>query len=83
MRGLGVVTRHVADLPVLTSLLEFYDFKAAPEAEALGSDALAAGRIGLVPLKATEITQALESKRVDAVAIIASRDGRCPAGTGP
>ncbi|MGE7155425.1 TAXI family TRAP transporter solute-binding subunit [Methylorubrum rhodesianum] len=71
-RRLGVVTRHEADLPVLSSLLDFYDFKAAPETEALGGEALAAGRIGLVPLKASEITQALEAKRVDAVAIIAA-----------
>lgn len=71
-RRLGVVTRHVADLPVLNNLLDFYDFKPASEEEALGSQALVAGRVGLVPLKAAEITQALESKRVDAVAIIAS-----------
>ncbi|HJE25130.1 MAG TPA: C4-dicarboxylate ABC transporter substrate-binding protein [Methylorubrum populi] len=75
-RRLGVVTRHVADLPVLTSLLDFYDFKAASEDEASSDQPLATGRVGLVPLKTSEITQALESKRVDAVAIIASPTGK-------
>ena len=71
-RRLGVVLRHDADLPFLTNLLDFYDFKPATEGEASGTEALAAGRVGLVPLKANEVTQALETKRVDAVAVIAA-----------
>ncbi|WP_232629740.1 TAXI family TRAP transporter solute-binding subunit [Methylobacterium sp. Leaf118] len=71
-RRLGVVLRHDADLPFLANLLDFYDFKAAAEGEGAGSEPLAPGRVGLVPLKANEVTQALEAKRVDAVAVIAS-----------
>ncbi|SFK46649.1 TRAP-type uncharacterized transport system, substrate-binding protein [Methylorubrum salsuginis] len=79
-RRLGVVVRHDADLPFVTNLLDFYDFKPAAEAEIAGGEPLAAGRIGLVPLKAGEVTQALESKRVDAVAVIASPTAKATLG---
>ena len=71
-RRLGVVVRHDADLPFLANLLDFYDFKAASETEAAEGAALAPGRVGLVALKPGEVTQALEAKRVDAVAVIAA-----------
>jgi len=71
-RRLGVVLRHSADLPFLTNLLDFYDFKPASETEAQGDQPLPAGRVALVPLKSSEITGALEAKRVDAVAVIAA-----------
>ncbi|GAB6844189.1 TAXI family TRAP transporter solute-binding subunit [Methylorubrum rhodinum] len=71
-RRLGIVVRHDADLPFVTNLLDFYDFKPATAAEIAASEALGAGRVGLVPIKANEVTQALEAKRVDAVAVVAS-----------
>ncbi|GJE73492.1 hypothetical protein BGCPKDLD_0056 [Methylorubrum suomiense] len=79
-RRLGVVVRHDADLSFVTNLLDFYDFKRAGEAELAAAEPLAAGRVGLVPLKATEVTQALETKRVDAVAVIASPTAKATLG---
>lgn len=71
-RRLGIVVRHDADLSFVTTLLDFYDFKPAAEGEIATGEPLAAGRVGLVPLKASDVTQALEAKRVDAVAVVAS-----------
>ena len=79
-RRLGVVLRHDADLPFVTNLLDFYDFKPASEPEIAGSDPLGAGRVGLVPLKPGDVTQALEAKRVDAVAVIASPTAKATLG---
>ncbi len=79
-RRLGVVVRHDADLPFVTNLLDFYDFKPASEAEIAGSEPLGGARVGLVPLKAGDVTQALEAKRVDAVAVIASPTAKATLG---
>lgn len=70
-RRLGIVVRHEADLAVIGHLLDFYDFTRATEAEAASGESLPAGRVGLVRLKPSEVTAAVESKRVDAVAVIA------------
>ncbi|GLS44332.1 TAXI family TRAP transporter solute-binding subunit [Methylobacterium brachythecii] len=70
-RRLGVLMRHDADLAVISHLLDFYDFVPASGADAT-NPALAAGRVGIVPLKAAEVKSALEEKRVDAIAVIAA-----------
>ncbi|MCJ2071137.1 C4-dicarboxylate ABC transporter substrate-binding protein [Methylobacterium sp. J-030] len=76
-KRLGIVVRHSADLPFLTNLLSFYDLvpdnrgEAAPEDNAAAEEA-EAGHVVVVPLKVGEVTAALNDKRVDAVAVIAS-----------
>jgi TRAP-type uncharacterized transport system substrate-binding protein len=70
-KRLGIVVRHGADLPFLANVLSFYDL--VPDAPSDDETAeTAAGHVLVVPLKASEITQALTEKRVDAVAVIAS-----------
>ncbi|WP_147047821.1 TAXI family TRAP transporter solute-binding subunit [Methylobacterium gnaphalii] len=69
---LGVLVRHKADLAFINHLLEFYDFEPATSSEAALDKTLAAGRVGIVPLKASEVKAALDEKRVDAVAVIAA-----------
>ncbi len=71
-RRLGVVVRHAADIPFLTNLLDFYDFKPASPAELAEGRTLPAAHVGLVPLKAAEVSEALSTKRVDAVAVVAA-----------
>ncbi|GJE54680.1 MULTISPECIES: TAXI family TRAP transporter solute-binding subunit [Methylobacterium] len=71
-RRLGVLVRHEADLGFINHLLDFYDFVPATGSEAAIGNALGAGRVGIVPLKASEVKAALDEKRVDAVAVIAS-----------
>ena len=76
-KRLGIVVRHSADLPFLTNLLSFYDLvpenRAEEEqADAHPADEAEAGHVAVVPLKIGEVTAALNDKRVDAVAVIAS-----------
>lgn len=69
-RRLGIVERHGADIPFLTSLFGFYDLTAGAEPEAGMS--LESGRVILVSLKPSEVTKAVSENRVDAVAVIAA-----------
>lgn len=69
---LGVVVRHDADMAFLGHLLEFYDLVPTTGIEAAGEATPGAGKVGLVPLKPSEVTAALAEKRVDAVAVIAA-----------
>lgn len=70
-KRLGIVVRHGADLPFIANVLSFYDL--VPDTSAVEETAEpAAGHVTVVPLKVTEIAQALTDKRVDAVAVIAS-----------
>ena len=78
-KRLGIVVRHSADLPFLTNLLSFYDLVPdsqageEPEVGQTAAEAEAAtGHVVVVPLKVGEVTAALNEKRVDAVAVIAS-----------
>ncbi|MGY2048157.1 TAXI family TRAP transporter solute-binding subunit [Methylobacterium sp. JK268] len=70
-KRLGLVGRHGADLPFVTSLLTYYDLAAAP-ADRAGTP----GTVALVPLRAEEVTAAVASGRVDAVAVIAAPSSR-------
>ena len=69
-RRLGVVVRHKADLALIDRLLDFYDFFPARDADP--ERPIAPGGVGVVPLKPSEVTAALDAKRVDAVAVIAA-----------
>lgn len=69
-KRLGIVERHGADIPFLTSLLGFYDLTAAAEPE--GGALLGSSHVVLVPLKPSEVTKAVQENRVDAVAVIAA-----------
>jgi TRAP-type uncharacterized transport system substrate-binding protein len=78
-KRLGIVVRHSADLPFLTNLLSFYDLVpenlSGDESEGghtAGEAETATGHVAVVPLKVGEVTAALNEKRVDAVAVIAS-----------
>ncbi|WP_210035702.1 TAXI family TRAP transporter solute-binding subunit [Methylobacterium sp. PvR107] len=75
-KRLGIVVRHSADLPFLTNLLSFYDLVPDNPGEDAPEDGHAleaeAGHVVVVPLKVGEVTAALNEKRVDAVAVIAS-----------
>ncbi|MFB0487479.1 TRAP-type uncharacterized transport system substrate-binding protein [Methylobacterium sp. OAE515] len=75
-KRLGIVVRHSADLPFLTNLLSFYDLVPDNLGEDAPEDGHAAeaevGHVVVVPLKVGEVTAALNEKRVDAVAVIAS-----------
>lgn len=69
-KRLGVVERHGADIPFITSLLGFYDLTAAAEPQ--GGATLESGHVVLVSLKPAEVTKALAEDRVDAIAVIAA-----------
>ncbi|GJE49830.1 hypothetical protein GOFOIKOB_2870 [Methylobacterium tardum] len=75
-KRLGIVVRHSADLPFLTNLLSFYDLVPDNPGEDAPEDGHAAeaeaGHVVVVPLKVGDVTAALNEKRVDAVAVIAS-----------
>lgn len=75
-RRLGLVVRHEADTAFITHLLEFYDLAPATASEIASSEPLATGKVGLVPLKPNEVTQALTDKRIDAVAVIAAPNAK-------
>lgn len=74
-KRVGLVVRHAADLPFLNNMLAFYDL--GPGA----GDEAGASHVQVVPLKATEVTQAVAEKRVDAVAVVASPSSKVATAT--